>query len=86
MQVLLYIILFFSGFAGLGYGIVWTRMLSVGLGHEIVAVLAVIAAYFCGMALGAWHLDGAVSYSSRPGRWYALLNWGSVSGRWPLSL
>ena len=54
---LLYLILFFSGFAGLGYELVWTRMLAVGLGHEIPAVLAVVAAFFCGLALGAWVLD-----------------------------
>ncbi|ADP71044.1 Spermine synthase [Rhodomicrobium vannielii ATCC 17100] len=68
---LLYVLLFLSGFAGLGYEIVWTRMLSVGLGHEIIAVLAVIAAFFSGLALGAWALDGPVSRSRVPGRWYA---------------
>ncbi|MEE4111530.1 MAG: hypothetical protein V2I40_01865 [Desulfobacteraceae bacterium] len=52
---------------------VWTRMLAVALGHEITAVLAVVAAFFCGMALGAWLLDSTVSRSARPGRWYAFL-------------
>jgi spermidine synthase len=80
----LYFTLFLSGFAGLGYEMVWTRMLSVGLGHEIVAVLAVIAAFFCGMGLGAWILDGAVSRSTRPGRWYSILELGI--GLWSLVL
>jgi spermidine synthase len=80
----LYLILFFSGFAGLGYEMVWTRMLSVVLGHEIVAVLAVVAAFFSGMALGAWSLDGMVSRSLQPGRWYAMLELGI--GIWSLVL
>jgi spermidine synthase len=80
----LYAILFLSGFAGLGYEMVWTRMLAVGLGHEVVAVLAVVAAFFCGMALGAWALDGKVSRSARPGRWYALLE--LAIGLWSLIL
>jgi spermidine synthase len=81
---LLYLFLFLSGFAGLGYEMVWTRMLSVGLGHEIVAVLAVVAAFFSGMALGSFSLDGSVSRSSRPGRWYAALE--AVVGIWSLAL
>ncbi len=64
---------FLSGTAGLGYEIVWTRMFAVGLGHELPGVLAVVAAFFGGFALGAWGLDGVVSRSSSPGRWYAAL-------------
>jgi len=83
-QIILYLILFLSGFAGLGYEMVWTRMFSVGLGHEIIAVLAVVGAFFCGMALGALSLDGAVSRSRRPGRWYAVLELGI--GLWSIIL
>ena len=46
-------IMFLSGFAGLGYEMVWTRTPSVGLGHEIVSVLAVISAFFRGLAVGS---------------------------------
>ena len=73
-----------SGFAGLGYQMVWTRMLAVGLGHEILAVLAVIAAFFSGLALGAWALDGQISRSRFPGRWYAALE--AVIALWSLAL
>ncbi len=59
-------------------------MLTVGLGHEIISVLAVVGAFFCGMALGAWALDGRISRSLRPGRWYALLELGI--GIWSLIL
>lgn len=82
--LLLYVIIFLSGFAGLGYEMVWTRMLGVGLGHEIAAVLAVVAAFFCGMALGSWSLDGFVSRSKQPGQWYAFLE--LVIGFWSLIL
>src|SRR5438552_16276876 len=63
----------YSGPDGLGYQIAWIRMFSTGLGHEIPAVLAVVAAFMGGMALGAWSLDKPISRSAHPGRWYALL-------------
>jgi spermidine synthase len=62
----------------------WTRMLTVGLGHEIVAVLAVVVAFFSGMAVGSFILDSPVSRSSCPGRWYAALE--AVVGIWSLAL
>jgi len=62
-----------SGVAGLGYEIVWTRSFAVGLGHEAPSMLAVVAAFFGGFALGAWFLDRRVSSSDDPGRWYAVL-------------
>jgi len=64
-----------SGFAGLGYEIVWTRQLSLALGTEMMAVLGVIAGFFGGLALGAFTLDelirvrghrGASTRLSRP--------------------
>ncbi len=76
----LYFIFFLSGVAGLGYEIVWIRMFAVGLGHEFPSVLAVVAAFFGGFALGAWGLDGRVSRSRVPGRWYAALE--IVIGTW----
>src|SRR5215471_11464106 len=39
-----------SGFAGLGYQIVWTQQSALWLGHESAAVLAVVAAFFGGLA------------------------------------
>ena len=80
----LYVLIFLSGLAGLGYEMVWSRMLTSGLGHEITAVLAVVAAFFCGMALGAWSLDQRVSASPTPGRWYAGLE--LVVGVWAVAL
>ena len=79
-----HLILFFSGLAGLGYQIVWTRMFAIGLGHELFAVLAVVAAFFAGLALGALLLDGPVARSRRPGLWYAGLE--ALIGAWTLGL
>ena len=39
-----------SGFAGLGYQIVWTQQCALWLGHESAAVLAVVAAFFAPFA------------------------------------
>ncbi len=60
-----------SGVAGLGYQVAWTRMFSVGLGHELPGLLAVVTAFFVGLAIGAVALDRPVSRSRTPGRWFA---------------
>ncbi len=60
-----------SGFAGLGYQIVWTQQASLWLGHEAAAILAVVAAFFGGLAVGALLLGGRIDRSLRPERWYA---------------
>jgi len=72
-----------SGFAGLGYQIVWTRQLSLGLGHEAAAVLATITAFFGGLAIGAFALGRRIERSAHPLRWYAVCEavvcvWGLV--------
>ena len=79
-----YAVTFASGFAGLGYEMLWTRMLAVSLGHEAVAVLAVLAAFFVGLAFGAWTLSGRVHQSAYPNRWYGLLE--LVIGGWAILL
>ena len=68
---LLHVIFVLSGVAGLGYELIWTRAFTVALGHEYPAALAVMAAFFLGLALGAWVLDGAIGRSTRPQVWYA---------------
>jgi spermidine synthase len=73
-----------SGFAGLGYEIVWTRQLSLALGTEMMAVLGVIAGFFGGLALGAFALDRLIRRSKAPWRVYAILEaaiaiWGLIS-------
>jgi spermidine synthase len=73
-----------SGFAGLGYQIVWTRQSALWLGHESAAVLAVVAAFFGGLALGAFALGARIERSNRPLRWYAVLE--AVVAGWGLVL
>ncbi len=50
-----------SGFAALGYEIIWTRLCAPILGSETLGVLATLAGFFGGMALGAalWHRRAA---------------------------
>ena len=59
-----------SGFAGLGYQIVWTQQCSLLLGHESAAVLAVVAAFFGGLAVGGLAFGARIERSARPLRWY----------------
>ena len=70
-----------SGCAALGYQIVWTHQATLWLGHEGAAALAVVAAFFGGLALGAGCLGAAIDRSARPGLWYAgceaaMASWG----------
>jgi spermidine synthase len=72
-----------SGFAGLGYQIVWTQQSALWLGHEAAAVLAVVTAFFGGLAAGAVGLSERIERSARPARWYAACEaivalWGMV--------
>lgn len=73
-----------SGFAALGYQIVWTQQSALWLGHETAAVLAVVAAFFGGIALGAISLSSRIDASARPARWYAGCE--AVIGLWSLAL
>jgi len=73
-----------SGFAALGYQIVWTQQAAVWLGHEAAAVLAVVAAFFGGLAVGALALGARIDASPRPGHWYAACE--AAIGAWSLAL
>lgn len=73
-----------SGFAGLGYQIVWTQQFGLVLGHESAAVLAVVAAFFGGLSLGALWLGRHIEASPRPLRWYAGCE--ALIGAWGLVL
>jgi spermidine synthase len=71
-----------SGFAGLGYEIVWTRQLSLALGSEMMAVLGAVAGFFAGLALGAFVLDRPIRQAKSPRTVYAALE--AVIGLWGL--
>lgn len=59
-----------SGFAGLGYQIVWTQQCGLWLGHESAGVVAVVSAFFGGLACGAWLFGARIERSRQPVRWY----------------
>lgn len=73
-----------SGFAGLGYQIVWTQQSALWLGHETAGVLAVVTAFFGGLGAGAVLLGPRIAASRWPGRWYAGCE--IVIGLWSLVL
>jgi len=73
-----------SGFAALGFEIVWTQQAAIWLGHEAAAVLAVVAAFFAGIAVGALALGSAIERSAHPKRWYAACE--AAVGVWALAL
>lgn len=76
-----------SGFAALTYEVVWTKQLSLIFGVNHQAVSAVLAAYMAGLALGSLILGRLADRSSRPLRFYGLLELGvglSALLMWPL--
>lgn len=73
-----------SGFAGLGYQIVWTQQSALWLGHEAAAMLAVVAAFFGGMAVGAFLSGRYIERSTAPASWYAACE--AIIALWSLLL
>lgn len=69
--LLLYVIVFFSGFAALIYEISWARQIGVLFGHTTQVAALVLASYFLGMA-GGYSLGGLWSRRVRPLIGYAL--------------
>ena len=68
---LAFLLMFASGACGLVWQMVWTAQFGLALGHEIVAVLSVVAAFFGGISAGSLLLAQRVELSLYPGRWYA---------------
>lgn len=62
-----------SGAAGLGYEILWTRLLGLALGSETLGVLGVLAGFFGGMAIGAAALHERARKSADPVRLFVVL-------------
>lgn len=62
---------FLSGVAGLVYQVVWTRYLSLFLGHTSYAVMAVLVAFMGGLAIGNAWLGPKVDTLRRPLLLYA---------------
>lgn len=75
LRLFLMAMLFLSGVGALGAQVSWAKCFANGLGHEMPAVLAVMAAVMGGMALGAGAMDRRLAGSASPGLWYAGLEW-----------
>jgi spermidine synthase len=67
---------FASGAAGLLYEVVWSKQLAYLLGNSLHAVATVVAAFLCGLALGARFLGVALARRGQGPRTYAALELG----------
>ena len=61
---------FLSGASALGAQMVWTRRLGLAWGHESLAMLAVLTAFFGAMSLGAATGHRPILHTRQPGRWF----------------
>ncbi len=71
-DVVLLLAFLFSGFAALGYELLWTRLLSLVLGSESLAVLGVLAGFFGGMVFGACYFNRPIRRAQRPLHFFVL--------------
>jgi hypothetical protein len=55
-----------SGAVALGYEMMWTRLLSLVVGGELLGILGVLAGFFGGMAIGAFSLSKRAAKSKSP--------------------
>src|SRR5688572_14611361 len=74
---LLLVCLIFSGFAGLAYELLWTRLLSLGFGSTVLSFSTVLAVFFGGLALGAYLAGKRAARIRRPILAYAWIEIGT---------
>ena len=65
--------MFASGFCSLAYQIVWLREFRLVFGGSTLAASAVLAIFMGALGLGSWVLGHKADQSSRPGRFYAII-------------
>jgi spermidine synthase len=65
-----------SGFTGLAYEVIWTRLLVRSLGATSLAVTTVLASYMAGLALGSILFGRLIDRKGNPLRVYGLLQLG----------
>lgn len=75
-QGLLLLVLFVSGFCSLTYQVVWLREFRLLFGASTPAASAVLATFMGGLGLGGAILGRRVERSSRPARYYGLIEFG----------
>lgn len=76
-----YLMVFFSGFAGLLYQILWMRQLGLLLGNTSYAAAITLGMFFLGLAMGSWFWGNRCTRLPKPLQTYAWLEVGiAVSG------
>jgi spermidine synthase len=70
------LLFFLSGALALIYEVVWARMMTHVFGSTALAVGTVLAAYMCGMAVGAWRIGKRADHHPNCLRLYARLEIG----------
>ena len=72
----IYLMVFFSGFAGLVYQVLWMRQLGFLFGSTSHAAATTLAAFFAGLAGGSWFWGRRSATTDNPLRVYAWLETG----------
>lgn len=62
-----------AGMSALAYETLWTRLLGLVLGHELLGVLSVLGGFFAGMAIGAALAHARADRLAHPARVFAIL-------------
>src|SRR5512136_1206709 len=73
VRIVIFLLFLFSGFSGLIYEVVWTRVLTTTLGNTIYAVSIVLSAFMAGLSIGSLVAGRYLDARKDPFRIYALL-------------
>jgi len=74
--MIIYLLVFLSGFSALVYQVLWMKQLGLLFGNTSHAAGVTLAAFFAGLAAGSWLWGKRSSRSSNPLRIYAVLEMG----------
>jgi len=83
MNIILFLLVFLSGFSALVYQILWMKQLGLLFGSTSHAAGVTLAAFFAGLAAGSWFWGRRSTRSSAPLRVYAGLELGIVFAALP---
>jgi len=75
-MIVLLFLFFLSGLIGIVYEVIWIRIFTDILGSSVQSVSAVTIAFLLGLGIGSYLFGKRVDESSRPLRFYALLEVG----------
>jgi len=76
LRITIFLFFLFSGFSGLVYEVVWTRLLTSILGNTIYAVSIVLSAFMAGLSIGSFVAGRYIDARKDAFRLYALLEIG----------